>query len=198
MPVAAIPVKKCHNAVLIPDPDKPVARWAVNGMAKTATETSSPESGAASAIRIRPAKERHLPHVIELDSRVTGTAKPDYWQDIFERYGRRRPDERFFLIAEPLDDAEKRPVLGYIVGEVRTWEFGSAPCGWVFAFSVDPRSRLQGIGENLFRAMSAAFRDAGIDTMRTMVARENNLHMAFFRSEGMTAGPYIQLEKTLD
>jgi hypothetical protein len=31
-----------------------------------------------------------------------------------------------------------------------------------------------------------------------MVARDNHLHMTFFRSEGMMAGPYIQLEKDLD
>jgi hypothetical protein len=31
-----------------------------------------------------------------------------------------------------------------------------------------------------------------------MVARQNQLHMAFFRSEGMVAGPYIQLEMDLD
>jgi hypothetical protein len=31
-----------------------------------------------------------------------------------------------------------------------------------------------------------------------MVARDNRLHLLFFRSEGMMAGPYIQLEKELD
>jgi len=30
--------------------------------------------------------------------------------------------------------------------------------------------------------------------MRTMVARDHRWHLMFFRSEGMTAGPYIQLE----
>jgi len=34
--------------------------------------------------------------------------------------------------------------------------------------------------------------------MRTMVARANRLHLMFFRSEGMMAGPYLQLEKELD
>jgi hypothetical protein len=33
--------------------------------------------------------------------------------------------------------------------------------------------------------------------MRTMVARDNQLHLLFFRGEGMKAGPYIQLEKEL-
>ena len=39
---------------------------------------------------------------------------------------------------------------------------------------------------------------AEIRTMRTMVARQNQLHMAFFRSEGMVAGPYIQLEMDIE
>ena len=34
--------------------------------------------------------------------------------------------------------------------------------------------------------------------MRTMVARDSRLPLLFFRSEGMMAGPYIQLEKDLD
>ncbi|MCB1368948.1 MAG: N-acetyltransferase, partial [Rhodobacteraceae bacterium] len=61
-----------------------------------------------------------------------------------------------------------------------------------------PGTREQGIGETLFQAISERFRAAGISTMRTMVARQNQLHMAFFRSEGMMAGPYLQLEKELD
>jgi L-amino acid N-acyltransferase YncA len=58
--------------------------------------------------------------------------------------------------------------------------------------------RLKGVGHRLFAAMSQTFRQAGARTMRTMVARENTLHMSFFRSEGMMAGPYLQLEKSLD
>jgi ribosomal protein S18 acetylase RimI-like enzyme len=147
---------------------------------------------------IRRVREGDLDHVIELDARVTGNAKPDYWRDIFERYATRRLDERFFLIAQSGDESGDHPMLGYIVGEVRGWEFGSEPCGWIFAFSVEPDTRQQGVGEHLFQAMSKAFKSAGIGTMRTMVARQNQLHMAFFRSEGMVAGPYIQLEMEID
>lgn len=149
-------------------------------------------------IAIRRVREADLAHVATLDERVTDIAKPDYWQDIFERYAQRRTDERFFLIAENTGDTPEFPVLGYIVGEIRAWEFGSAPCGWVFAFAVEPGTRQQGIGEQLFEAISIEFKNAGIGTMRTMVPRDNQLHMAFFRSEGMVAGPYIQLEMDLD
>ncbi len=147
-------------------------------------------------IAIRRVAANDLTHIAALDQRVTGQAKPDYWQDIFERYATRRVDQRFFLVAEAA--ASQHPVLGYIVGEVRGWEFGSEPCGWVFAFSVEPDTRQQGIGERLFQAISDAFKTAGVKTMRTMVQRKNQLHMAFFRSEGMVAGPYIQLEKELE
>ena len=151
-----------------------------------------------SGIDIRRVREADLDHIVGLDERVTQLAKPDYWRDIFERYATRRVHERFFLVAEASGDTADFKLLGYIVGEVRGWEFGSEPCGWVFAFAVEPGTRLQGIGEQLFEAISTEFRSAGMKIMRTMVPRQNQLHMAFFRSEGMVAGPYIQLEMELD
>jgi len=156
------------------------------------------ESESDQQITIRRVREDDLDHVVLLDERVTSISKADYWRDIFERYGNRRTDERFFLVAEATGKSEDSPIVGLIVGEVRAWEFGSRPCGWVFAFSVDPESRLLGIGEQLFAAISDEFKAIGLSTMRTMVGRKNQLLMAFFRSEGMTAGPYIQLEKDLD
>ncbi len=147
------------------------------------------------ALRIQRATLDHLKHVIDLDARITGQSKPDFWQDIFERYGKRRVDQRFFLVAEA-DGTDG--ILGLIAGEVRGWEFGSQPCGWVFAVSVDPEVRQKGIGETLFKAICDEFRQAGMSTVRTMVRRQNKLHMSFFRSEGMMAGPYTQLEMNLD
>ncbi len=151
--------------------------------------------GQKSDLKIRRATPEHLRHVIDLDARITGQSKPDYWQDIFERYAKRRVDQRFFLIAE---SETTEGILGLIAGEVRGWEFGSQPCGWIFAVSVDLDERQQGIGEALFKAMCDEFRQAGMSTVRTMVRRQNPLHMSFFRSEGMMAGPYTQLELSLD
>jgi len=149
-------------------------------------------------IAIRRATRADLDRIVDLDARITGMAKADYWNDIFERYATRRLEERFFLIAEmETGDAGSR-IVGYMIGEVRAWEFGSEPCGWIFAFAVDPEMRLSGIGERLFKDITDRIRAIGIRTIRTMVSRENRLVMAFFRSEGMRAGPYIQLETELD
>ena len=149
-------------------------------------------------VSVRRVRSADIPQVFALDERVTGFAKPAYWHDVFERYGKRRLNQRFFLVAESVETELDPRILGFIIGEVRAWEFGSAPCGWVFALSVEPRTRLLGVGQALFEAISIEFKNAGVAKMRTMVARDNRLHLMFFRSEGMMAGPYIQLEKELD
>ena len=86
---------------------------------------------------IREASIDDVGAIIRLDELNTGLAKADYWRDMFERYGAR--EDRFFLVSE-IEDA----VRGFIIGEVRAWEFGSPPCGWIFALGVDPERRLQG------------------------------------------------------
>ena len=41
-------------------------------------------------------------------------------------------------------------------------------------------------------------KDDGVQIVRTMIAREDNLNMSFFRSQGMMAGPFIELEMSVD
>jgi len=93
----------------------------------------------AASLRIRRARAEDVPLVSALDAEVTGLAKPDYWRDVFERYGERRLDERFFLIAEIVGQDRRDPILGFIVGEVRAWEFGSQPWAGCSAFRSSPR-----------------------------------------------------------
>lgn len=155
-----------------------------------------PENGGESTglrdFVIRGAKSADIPAIRSLDTRITGVAKPDYWEDMFARYGER--PNRFFLVAED----EDRSLVGFIIGEVRAWEFGSPPCGWIFALEVDSAVRLQKVGSRMFEAMCACLAEAGVDTVRTMLARDDELNMAFFRSQGMMGGPFIQLEMPVD
>ncbi len=142
------------------------------------------------ALNIRPAEPEDMAAVMTIDARITGEEKPAYWTELFERFGRR--DDRYFLLAET-----EQGVVGYVVGEVRAWEFGSPPCGWVFAVGVDPEVRVRKIGTRLFHALCDALQARGIDTIRTMTARDDGLNMAFFRSQGMMGGPFIELEMPL-
>ena len=167
------------------------------GPGRSAPNMTRRSTKARDAFRIRRVQAADMPHVVALDKRVTGLAKKAYWQNIFALYGKPRLSKRVFLVAKRTDGAGE-PLLGFIMGEVRAWEFGSAPCGWVFGLSVDPEARLAGVGHAMFRAIADEFRQAGVEKMRTMVARDDLLPMRFFRGEGMMAGPYIQLEMDLD
>ncbi len=151
---------------------------------------ASAERGAG--LNIRPAALADVPLVIALDEEVTGLAKPEYWRQTFDRFGGRGRGERFFLVAERQGRFE-----GFIVGEIRAWEFGSPPCGWIFAIQVRPKNRLRGVGTELYTALCECFRRAGVTSVRTMLARDNPTILSFFRSQGMMAGPFIELETTL-
>jgi len=151
-------------------------------------EQTDPPSEAVQVL-VRTAESADLPAISALDHRITGTAKPAYWQDMLRRYGD-GPTDRYFLIAETGDGE----LLGFVIGEIRAWEFGSPPAGWVFAINVDPNTRLGGIGTRLFDEVCARFRAAGVRSVRTMVDRRDHLILSFFRSQGMMAGPSLELE----
>jgi ribosomal protein S18 acetylase RimI-like enzyme len=142
---------------------------------------------------VRPVRRADLDQVIAIDATVTGLEKRRYWASVFRRYGAGGSSEPQFLVAL----AQGR-VVGFVIGEVRDWEFGSPPCGWVFAIDVAPQARLSGVGSRLLEAISASFRRAGVRKLRTMLARDNTLILSFFRSHGMMAGPLISLEMDLD
>jgi len=146
-------------------------------------------------INIRPAANTDIAAIVALDAEVTGTDKPAYWADIFERFaGSGLLKQRYFLVATSTTDE----LTGFIVGEIRAWEFGSPPCGWVLALSVSPQQRERGIGALLLDELCAEIRETGVTTIRTMVLVNDKVNLSFFRGEGLAAGPYIELEKRLD
>jgi len=142
----------------------------------------------AAAIHVRDVTASDLPDIIDLDRRLTGAAKPEYW-----KAGLVPQADRFFLVAEPADGA----FAGFAIGEIRAWEFGSPPAGWIFAIQVDPALRQGGVGTALFDGLCARFRERGVDRVRTMVDRRDHLILSFFRAQGLTAGPSLELEMEL-
>ena len=144
---------------------------------------------AVAAVRVRNVQADDLDAVAAIDLEITRVPKPDYWAGIYHRYGTGRRQQRFFLVAEAAGRVE-----GFVIGEVRDWEFGSPRCGWVFAISVSPKVRLAGVGSRLLAAICEGFRGLGVTKVRTMLARDNQLILSFFRSQGMMAAPFIPLE----
>ncbi len=144
-------------------------------------------------VKIRPASVGDLPSIVRLDEVATGRAKPEYWRQLFEHFSREHVERHAFLAAT-IDDR----VVGFITGEIRPFEFGSEVCGWVFALNVDPQIRVHNVGTRLFDEICAIFARAGVAKVRTLIERDNDLVMAFFRSQGMMVGRFIGMEKDID
>ena len=144
-------------------------------------------------ISIRNARPSDLDAVIALDELDLKDEKTAYWRGVFDHYVSGGKKDRLFLVAE--NGVE---VVGFIIGEVRAWEFGSPPCGWVFALTVAPKNRQMGIGQQMLEEICRRLRQAGVTTVRTMVDRDNKVTLSFFRTLGLRTGRYIELEKQLD
>ena len=145
------------------------------------------------APRVRNVQAGDLEDVAAIDAEITRLPKPDYWAQIYQRYGGGRRQQRFFLVAEAAGRIE-----GFVIGEVRDWEFGSPRCGWVFAISVRPDTRLSGVGARLLETICERFRRLGVTKVRTMLSRDNHLILSFFRSQGLMAARFIPLELDLE
>mgnify|MGYP006332950711 FL=1 len=160
---------------------------------RRARPTLRESTDADASIEVRAVRRSDLDRVIDLDATVTGLEKRKYWLSVYRRYGSGQHDEQQFLVA-----LVGGRVVGFVIGEVRDWEFGSPPCGWVFAIDVDPQARLAGVATQLLQAISTRFQRIGVRKLRTIVALENTLILSFFRAQGMMAGPLIALEMDLE
>ncbi|RJP17987.1 MAG: GNAT family N-acetyltransferase [Deltaproteobacteria bacterium] len=143
-------------------------------------------------ISIRNAVPSDIEVIIAIDEVGPAEEKPAYWRGIFDHYVRGGKKDRVFLVAEAAG-----AVVGFIVGEVRAWEFGSPPCGWVFALGVSPEARGAGIAKRMFEEICRRLSQANVTTVRTMVDRSNKVTLSFFRSQGLRSGRYIELEKEI-
>lgn len=149
--------------------------------------------GERRAIEVRDLVEEHLADVVRIDALHTGERKPHYWREVFDRFLSSAGPSRVGLAAE-----SEGKTIGYLLGDVRAFEFGSEPCGWVFAVGVDTDESRSGVASALLQHGCDLFRKAGVRRVRTMVRRNDVAVLAFFRANGFAGGSFVQLERDLE
>jgi ribosomal protein S18 acetylase RimI-like enzyme len=141
--------------------------------------------------RIRNLTELDLEGITRIDERITGTYRPEVWEQRVVYYIRRDPDA-------PKVAEQDGKVVGFMLGEVRGGEFGlEEPTGWVEFFGVDPSARGGGIGRRLIEALLEHFRSRGARVARTVVATRDAEIASFLKANGFTPAPLEALERTL-
>jgi ribosomal protein S18 acetylase RimI-like enzyme len=145
------------------------------------------------AAEVRKLRADDLDDVVRIDALHTGQRKPEYWQRVFRDFFDGERDElRVGLAAEAAG-----VVQGYLLGEVRAFEFGSEACGWVFGVGVDRSNLRSGVASSLLAEACRQFAQNGITRVRTMVRRNDVPVLSFFRSNGFVGGSFVQLELDL-
>ncbi|MBW1972235.1 MAG: GNAT family N-acetyltransferase [Deltaproteobacteria bacterium] len=139
-------------------------------------------------INIRVLTESDLDAIVNIDTRVLGKTRRDYWKKKIELSETRPPMAS--LVAE-IDGK----VVGFILGDVSGWEFGVPDnIGWIDTIGVDPDYQNRGIGRLLFNELIKNLNEAGVNTIYTLVDWNDWDLLQFFHAMGFTRGDMINLE----
>jgi ribosomal protein S18 acetylase RimI-like enzyme len=144
--------------------------------------------------RIRPLVRRDLADVVRIDAIHTGQEQRPYWTRLFREFLAPAPGRQRVALAADVEGE----LAGFLLADVRAFEFGSEPCGWILEVGVDPDKARRGIASALLAEAVRRLRAAGVSTVRTMVRRNNVPVLTFFRTNGFAGGPYVQLELVAD
>jgi len=148
---------------------------------------------AAEGLKVRDLSRRDLDAVVRIDALHTSLRKRAYWLRVFDDFLKRpAAAPRVGLGAEV-----RGTLAGYLLGEVRAFEFGSPPCGWVFAVGVDRRFLRRGVASALLGEACRRFARFKVDRVRTMVRRTDVPVLSFFRASGFVGGPFVQLDRSI-
>ncbi len=145
---------------------------------------------------VRPLSHSDLPSIIRIDAQVSQEPKPEYWRQKLAAYLEdKRPSTSESFPARVVELDGK--VVGFMIADIRSWEFGQPECGWIIAMGVDPEYQRMGIGRRLLAEFLDYFRERHVKSVRTMVEWAKGDLLSFFYSKGFERGPFIQLEKQI-
>jgi len=142
-------------------------------------------------VKIRSLKKEDLQTIVEIDGRVLGDKRRDYWERKLERVDNR--SSQVSLVAEVEGN-----VVGFILGDVSGWEFGVPnTIGWIDTIGVDPIYQKKGLATALAQELIKKLKTIGVKTIYTLVSWNDWDLLQFFHAMGFTRGDMINLELTI-
>jgi len=143
-------------------------------------------------IYVRSLERRDLPSIVAMEERITGVARPQYWEQRIELSEAIRPHWTS-LVAE----FENR-FVGFLFGRAGELEFGlPGTIAWVETIGVDPAFRSRGIARELIEQFISSAEDHGIKTIFTLVSTEQTDMQSFFSRQGFAQGKMLHYQKEL-
>jgi ribosomal protein S18 acetylase RimI-like enzyme len=139
-------------------------------------------------INIRALKKEDLPAIAEIDEKVLGENRKEYWERKIETLGTKSTQTSF---AAEVDGN----VVGFILGDISGWEFGVPDTiGWIDTIGVDPAYQKKGLATALANELIRGLRAVGVKTIYTLVSWNDWDLLQFFHAMGFSRGDMINLE----
>jgi predicted N-acetyltransferase YhbS len=139
-------------------------------------------------VKIRPLEEQDLETIVEIDAKVLGEKRRDYWERKLERMYNK--STQISLVAEVEGN-----VVGFILGEVSGWEFGVPDTiGWIDTIGVEPVYQKKGLATALAHELIKKLKTIKVKTIYTLVSWNDWDLLQFFHAVGFTRGDMINLE----
>jgi len=140
--------------------------------------------------KIREMIVNDIPHVCRIYETITKRKIPKRWlSDLREHIKKNKKDS--------LTAIHDKKVVGFIIGNIKTLEYGLEKSGWIVMLGVDPKFMGHGIGKALGKKLMSHFRKEGCRHVYTSVKWDWTDLLAFFKSIGFKRSEFINLERKL-
>ena len=139
-------------------------------------------------VTIRPLEHDDLEAIVEIDRKVLGENRKEYWERKLENQGKKSAQTSFVAEVEG-------KVVGFILGDISGWEFGVPDTiGWIDTIGVDPLYQKKGLATSLANELVKNLKNLGVTTIYTLVSWNDWDLLQFFHARGFTRGDMINLE----
>ncbi len=140
------------------------------------------------SVTVRRMRVQDAEAVLRINDRITGRSGEAQWESKIIDDINRNP--LGCLVAE-----EGGEVVGFIIGDIRGWDFAIPKSGWIEIVGVDPRHQGKGVARALIGKLHGYFMNHNVERIMTMVNWNDGGLVGFFRSLGFERSEFIILEK---
>lgn len=147
-----------------------------------------------SAFNIRLMKAEDFEAIVEIDAKVLGSARPEYYKMKFEKLFKSQD----YLPASLVAEMEDGTIAGFIMGELYMGEYGIfQEEASLDTIGVDPACQQQGVGVMLINEFIDHLRKVGVRKLNTLVDWNNSGLIHFFSANQFSPSKTINLERDL-
>ena len=137
---------------------------------------------------IRAMTLKDLDRIVEIDEKVIGQSRPEYWEMKLELVEKQSPMASLVAVVEG-------EIIGFIIGDSSGWSYGVAEnIGWIDTIGVDPNAQRAGIAKMLLTEMVTNLKKDGVEKVYTFVNWRDWGLLQFFDVMGFRKGDMINLE----